>query len=123
MSGNPCGTPMTDTERIANLHAQRARLAAELSAVEDGTLPWIEGRSSTTPGDLAEAFGISQQVANNRLNKLLRVGLLHRWRVPVNGGGKAFAYAALSMTAERVAIARTGVEAMTKGGGDEHERR
>jgi predicted ArsR family transcriptional regulator len=83
---------MSERARLKRLYEERERITAELRAVEDGTLPFIEEAGEVTPADVAEAFGISVQAANNRLVRLARVALLDRERTSVNGGGKAFIY-------------------------------
>lgn len=77
-----------DAARIARLRAEHARIAAELHAVEDGTLPWIEARLCVTAKRLGEAFGISETAANNRLAKLTAVGLIERTSIPGRKGRK-----------------------------------
>lgn len=80
---------MSERARLKRLYEERERITAELRAVEDGTLPFIEEAGEVTPADVAEAFGISVQAANNRLARLTRVALLDRERT---SGGKAFIY-------------------------------
>lgn len=77
-----------DAVRIARLRAEHARVSAELHAVEDGTLPWIEARLCVTASSFAEAFGLSEQAACNRLAKLLAVGLVERTSIPGKTGRK-----------------------------------
>lgn len=82
-----------DSERVRRLMAERDRVTAEMKAVEDGTLPFIEERRHVTAELLADAFGLSLPAANNRLARLLKVGLLDREPV-INGkaGGRAYRY-------------------------------
>lgn len=79
---------MTDTARLARLRAEHARVTAELHAVEDGTLPWVEAHLCVTASRFADAFGLTEQAANNRLAKLLAVGLLSRTSIPGRTGRK-----------------------------------
>jgi predicted transcriptional regulator len=83
---------VSEQARLQRLYEERERITAELRAVEDGTLPFVEEAGEVTPADVAEAFGITTQAANNRLAKLCRVSLLDRERTTVNGGGKGFVY-------------------------------
>lgn len=82
-----------DSERLRTLRAERERVCAELNAVEDGTLPFIEEHGDVTAEALAEAFDLSLPAANNRLVRLVEVGLLDRrpqTRRPV--GGRFYVY-------------------------------
>jgi predicted ArsR family transcriptional regulator len=84
---------VSDQERIARLFAAKDRLNAELRAVEDGTLPFMEGRRTVTPDLIAEQFKVSVQAANNRLLRLHRVGILSRRSVNKGkGGGRSYVY-------------------------------
>lgn len=71
------------------LRAQIERLRAELCAVEDGTMSYVEEvREGITAEGLANAAAISPQAANNRLRRLERVGILERDRAVIPGGGR-----------------------------------
>jgi hypothetical protein len=85
-------------ERLARLRAEHDRINAELQAVEDGTLPWMERHPLCFTAQIfADAFGLSITAANNRLTKLVRVGLLHREPVSAKGrGGRKFTYRAVN---------------------------
>lgn len=61
--------------------------------------PWLEDVlrlirvSAKTPGYIADKLGISASTANNRLHKLVSLGLVERGReVPVPGGGRTYLY-------------------------------
>lgn len=84
----------TDQQRILLLYAQRDRISAEISGVLDGTLPYIEKHSEVTADELAKHFGLTAPNANNRLVRLMRVGILTREALPSNGarGGRKFLY-------------------------------
>jgi predicted transcriptional regulator len=75
------------------LRAVIDRTRAELLAVEDGTMEYVEHvRKGITATRFAEAVGITPQAANNRLKKLEAVGLLERRRVRCPSGGKQYEY-------------------------------
>lgn len=77
-----------DRERIRRLSTLRERISAELRAVQDGTLPYVEHKRRVTADDVAKEFAISVTNANNRLAKLYRVGILERDQVPSRHGRK-----------------------------------
>jgi predicted ArsR family transcriptional regulator len=69
---------MPDEQRLQELWARRRRLNVEINAVKHGTLPWLEEHGPATARDLAEAFELTPQHANNRLSVLVAVGLATR---------------------------------------------
>lgn len=83
---------MNGDERLRQLRQQRERINAELNAVEDGTLPFLEERTEATPQELAEAFRVTVQAANNRLVRLVEVGLVTREPYIRNRGGRGYRY-------------------------------
>lgn len=86
------------SERLSHLRAKHDRISAELQAVEDGTLPWMERHPMCfTARTFAETFDLSITAANNRLTKLVRVGLLYREPISATGrGGRKFTYRAVN---------------------------
>lgn len=80
------------TDRVHYLRAQIDRLKAELCAVEDGSLEFIEGAGIVVASELAEALSVSRTAANNRLRRLEEVGILVRRRHVLDGGGAVWCY-------------------------------
>ena len=90
---------MPPRKRIAELEHRIGQLRAELSAVEDGTMEYVEQvRTGITARGLADAVGgITPQAANNRLRQLQLAGLLERDAVIVAGGGRSYIYELVSV--------------------------
>jgi response regulator of citrate/malate metabolism len=86
-------------ERLAALHArdeqlseqiarsaayrERQRVRAQIVALENGTLSWLEERADLperdrTPPELAQSLHISLSSANDRLKRLWRAGVVER---------------------------------------------
>jgi hypothetical protein len=82
------------TERFYDPRALReraARLIALATAVEDGTWGVIVDGPGTAES-VAEVVGCTAQGANNRLRRLYDLRLIDRETVPLDGGGRQFAY-------------------------------
>lgn len=95
-SRNDPMTPQEGRSRARFLRQVRERMSAEINGLENGTLVVLNDGSPRTPADVAGALGVTQQGANNMLAALFRAGLVERSRVPVPGGGRAYAYALAS---------------------------
>jgi hypothetical protein len=81
------------SKRARRLRAERDRISAEIVGVENGVLPLVESAGRPIePREVAARLGFTPQGANNALAALWRASILDRARVPVNGGGRAYAY-------------------------------
>lgn len=80
------------TDRVHDLRAQINRLKAELCALEDGSMEFIEQAGIVTAAELANALSISHTAANNRLRRLEAVRILVRHRHVLGCGGAVWCY-------------------------------
>lgn len=85
---------MNDIEqRLAKLRRQRERLNAEIAGIENGSLIALESTDrDITTDELAQTLSVSRQAANNYMAALVRVGIIQRNRISVDGGGRAYGY-------------------------------
>jgi predicted transcriptional regulator len=77
--------------RVLRLRREIAERKAELRGVENGTLLLVE-EGPITSRSVAERLGVSDQVANNRLAELFRLGVIDRSPELLPSGGKRFLY-------------------------------
>lgn len=83
---------MGEEIQLERLRRRRDALNVQITAVENGLLPWLEaqGPKWVLVADVTAEFDLSAQAANNQMLRLVRHGFAERKRR--NGPGKVFVY-------------------------------
>jgi DNA-binding Lrp family transcriptional regulator len=83
-----------DPAYIERIRSKRDRIVATLTGLENGTLFVVYEKGHTTAREVAERLGISPAAANNRLDALVKAGVLLREREVVGPpkGGHFYRY-------------------------------